>query len=216
MPCPSPPAGSTGSGGSTMLRPSPCRSGRQGGRVPHRRETERDATGVHAGGTPALPGCRLDDAVEDIRRATSLKADGCPLENCRFPAIRRPHPPRADHTRVKQILFQIGTTEPPFLPRTFEQTRFALPSASSMTRPGTLSRNRKALTKTEVTMTALFGILPAFLVHYIRNLSFLGRRRFARAYATASRRVARMKTRRSLSNLLGEDICVLLLFGKFL
>ena len=31
-------------------------AGRVAGRVPHRRETERDATGVHAGGTPALPG----------------------------------------------------------------------------------------------------------------------------------------------------------------
>ena len=36
-------------------------------------------------GRPRSRGCRLDDAVEDIRRATSLKADGRPLENCRFP-----------------------------------------------------------------------------------------------------------------------------------
>ena len=32
-------------------------------------------------------------------------------------------------------------------------------------------------------MTALFGILPAFLVHYIQNLRFLSRRRFPSAYA---------------------------------
>ena len=37
--------------------PMPFR--RHGGRVPHRGETERHATGVHAGGTPALPGGRL-------------------------------------------------------------------------------------------------------------------------------------------------------------
>ena len=39
-----------------LLRPSPWRYGRQGGGVLHRRETERNATAVHAGGTPALPG----------------------------------------------------------------------------------------------------------------------------------------------------------------
>ena len=56
-PRPSPPPESTGDGAMTLLRPSPCRS-RQAGRpgCPHRRETERHATGVHAGGTPALPG----------------------------------------------------------------------------------------------------------------------------------------------------------------
>ena len=52
----SPPPGSTGNGARTLLRPSPCRSRRQGGRLLHRRETERHATAVHAGGTPALPG----------------------------------------------------------------------------------------------------------------------------------------------------------------
>ena len=46
----------SGNGTRTLLRPSPCRSGRQGGRAAHRRETERHRTGVHAGGTPALPG----------------------------------------------------------------------------------------------------------------------------------------------------------------
>ena len=56
QPRPSPPPGSTGNGARTLLGPGPCRSRRQGGRVPHRRETERYATGVHAGGTPAFPG----------------------------------------------------------------------------------------------------------------------------------------------------------------
>ena len=38
------------------LRPRPWRSGRRSRRVLHRREPERLATAVHAGGTPALPG----------------------------------------------------------------------------------------------------------------------------------------------------------------
>ena len=55
-PEPPPPPGSTGNGARILHWPSPCRSRRPGGRVPHRRETERHATGQHAGGTPALPG----------------------------------------------------------------------------------------------------------------------------------------------------------------
>ena len=55
---PSPPPGSSGSGARTLLRPGPCRSRRQGGRVRHRREPEQHATAQHAGGTPALPGGR--------------------------------------------------------------------------------------------------------------------------------------------------------------
>ena len=55
-PRPTPPPGSTGNGAGAPLRPGPCGSRRQGGRVPHRGETERHATVVHAGGTPALPG----------------------------------------------------------------------------------------------------------------------------------------------------------------
>ena len=55
-PHPSFPPGSTGNGARTLLWTSPCRSLRQGGRLRHRRETERHATAEHAGGTPALPG----------------------------------------------------------------------------------------------------------------------------------------------------------------
>ena len=55
-PRPTPRPGTTGNGARTPLRPGPCRSHGQGGRVPHSRETERYATAVHAGGTPALPG----------------------------------------------------------------------------------------------------------------------------------------------------------------
>ena len=53
---PSPPPESTGSGALPLLRPGPCGSRRQGGRLQHRRETERQPKGEHAGGTPALPG----------------------------------------------------------------------------------------------------------------------------------------------------------------
>jgi len=56
QPLPSQRPGSTGNGARTLLRPSPWRFRRQSGRVPHRRETEWHRTGVHAGGTPALPG----------------------------------------------------------------------------------------------------------------------------------------------------------------
>ena len=53
---PSPSPESTGSGALPLLRPGPCGSRRQGGRLQHRRETERQPKGQHAGGTPALPG----------------------------------------------------------------------------------------------------------------------------------------------------------------
>ena len=53
---PSPPPETTGSGALPLLRPGPCGSRRQGGRLQHRRETERQPKGQHAGGTPALPG----------------------------------------------------------------------------------------------------------------------------------------------------------------
>ena len=56
QPRPSPPPESTGSGALPLLRPGPCGSPRQGGRLQHRRETERQPKGQHAGGTPALPG----------------------------------------------------------------------------------------------------------------------------------------------------------------
>ena len=56
QPRPSPPPGSTGSAARAMFRPGPCASRRQGGRLPHRRETERQAKEEDAGETPALPG----------------------------------------------------------------------------------------------------------------------------------------------------------------
>ena len=52
----SPPPRSIGKHATDLLRPNLRRSRRQGGRLPHRRHTERLATAVHAGETPALPG----------------------------------------------------------------------------------------------------------------------------------------------------------------
>ena len=52
----SPRPGSTGKDARALLRPGPCGSRRQGGRLAHRGETERQAKGEDAGGTPALPG----------------------------------------------------------------------------------------------------------------------------------------------------------------
>ena len=59
QPHPSPRPGSTGSGARIPFQPSPGCSRRQGGRAPYRRETERYATAVHSGETPALPEGRL-------------------------------------------------------------------------------------------------------------------------------------------------------------
>ena len=64
-----------------LLRPGRWRSRRQGGRVPHRRETERHATGVHAGETPALPGGRLFPSL--------LLLEGAALRPCH---LRCPKP----------------------------------------------------------------------------------------------------------------------------
>ncbi len=59
QPHPSSPPGSTGNGATTLLRPGPCGSRRRGGRLPHRRETERPPNPEDAGETPALPEGRL-------------------------------------------------------------------------------------------------------------------------------------------------------------
>ena len=58
-PHPSLPPGSTGNGATIPLQPSPGRSCRQGGRVPHHGETERPPNAEDAGETPALPEGRL-------------------------------------------------------------------------------------------------------------------------------------------------------------
>ena len=128
---PSPPPESTGSGALPLLRPGPCGSRRQGGRLQHRRETERQPKGTAWGGNiagklsgnrrdsmragrPRSRGCRPDGEVGGIRRATSLKAGLSPLGNSRLPASRAPAPRDwADHTRVKQVLFQVSRAPAP-------------------------------------------------------------------------------------------------------
>ena len=58
-------------------------------------------------GRPRSRGCRPDGEVGGIRRATSQKADLRPLGNSQLPASPAPAPhDGADHTRVKQVLFQ--------------------------------------------------------------------------------------------------------------
>ena len=56
QPRPSPPLGSTGNGAMALLRPGRWGSRRQGGRLQHCTEAQRQPQGQHAGGTPALPG----------------------------------------------------------------------------------------------------------------------------------------------------------------
>ena len=63
QPPPFPPPGATGKHATALLRPGSGRSRRRRWRVIHRRHTERIATAVHAGGTPALPGGRLFRSV---------------------------------------------------------------------------------------------------------------------------------------------------------
>ena len=65
-------------------------------------------------GRPRSRGCRPDGEVGGIRRATSLKAGLSPLGDSRLPASRAPAPRDwADHTRVKQVLFQVSRAPPP-------------------------------------------------------------------------------------------------------
>ena len=78
-PRPTPRPGSTGNGARTLLRPGPCCSHGQGGRVPHPRETERHATAQHAGGTPALPGGPAPNTLAPQARTRRLAG----LQPCR-------------------------------------------------------------------------------------------------------------------------------------
>ena len=65
-------------------------------------------------GRPRSRGCRPDGEVGGIRRATSLKAGLSPLGNSRLPASRAPAPhDGADHSRVKQVLFQTSPAPAP-------------------------------------------------------------------------------------------------------
>ena len=106
---PSPPTRSTGNGARTLLRPSPCRSPRQGGRVPHRRETERHLTGVHAGGTPALPGGILPSLLllQGVRDGLPSRSPSHSAEPSRFVSLRGPSCHFVDYSFF--LLFQISS-----------------------------------------------------------------------------------------------------------
>ena len=67
----------------------PCGSRRQGGRVRHRRETERQLKAEDAGGTPALPGGSSRWCGGAYPGGDSLKADRRPGK---LPFVRGPGP----------------------------------------------------------------------------------------------------------------------------
>ncbi len=112
-----------------LLRPGRCCSRRQGGCLQHRTEAQRRPKGQDAGGTPALPGSAVPAVPWGVSGGRLLRMPTCTLlGNSRMPASRAPapgpsgssesetgfvsgksspRPPRrADHSRVKQVLFQ--------------------------------------------------------------------------------------------------------------
>ena len=92
-----------------LLWPGRCGSRRQGGRLQHRRETQRQPKRQDAGGTPALPGDAVPGgAVGGVCRPTSLKADVHPLGNSRLPANRAPSPNVGATNGGEAELFQAG------------------------------------------------------------------------------------------------------------
>ena len=101
----SPPPESTGSGAMALLRPGPSGSRWQCGRVQHRRETERQPKGQHAGETPALPGVSCHRWCAGGYPAGDF-SESRPAPFAETPVCPRvlPPPPTtgADHTRVKQ------------------------------------------------------------------------------------------------------------------
>ena len=98
QPRPSPPPESTGSGALPLLRPGPCGSRRQGGRLQHRRETERQPKGQHAGGTPALPGVAVP-AVPWVSGGRLLRKPTCTLWETPVCPRAGPPPCCGDHSR---------------------------------------------------------------------------------------------------------------------
>ena len=108
QPRPSPPLGSTGNGAMALLRPGRCCSRRQGGCLQHRTEAQRRPKGQDAGGTPALPGNAVPAVWWGVSGGRLLRKPTCTLWETPVcpPAVPLP-PDRADHPRVKQVLFQI-------------------------------------------------------------------------------------------------------------
>ena len=95
QPHPSLPPGSTGNGPTIPLQPSPGRSCRQGGRVPHHGETERTPKAEDAGGTPALPGGAPPPILLAPRGGTAPADAAVPS---RFVCLRRPSRALVDHS----------------------------------------------------------------------------------------------------------------------
>ena len=75
----SPPPRSIGKHATDLLRPSLPRSRCQGSRLPHRRPTERLATAVHAGETPALPGGPHSVTASQQRTSIGIRVYSCSL-----------------------------------------------------------------------------------------------------------------------------------------
>ena len=88
QPHPSPPPGSTGNGSRRLLRPTPGRRRRQGGRVPHHGETERPPNAENAGETPALPEGRLLPSFLLREEALPLPMRQCRPAWCAFVVLR--------------------------------------------------------------------------------------------------------------------------------
>ena len=90
-----------------LLRPGRCCSRRQGGCLQHRTEAQRRPKGQDAGGTPALPGSAVPAVPWGVSGGRLLRMPTCTLWGTPVcpPAVPLP-PDRADHPRVKQVLFQ--------------------------------------------------------------------------------------------------------------
>ena len=104
---PSPPPESTGSGALPLLRPGPCGSRRPGGRLQHRRETERQPKGQHAGGTPALPGVSSRWCGGGCLAGDFSESRPAPFGKLPFARESSPRPPRrVGSFESETVLFQ--------------------------------------------------------------------------------------------------------------
>ena len=97
-----------------LLRPGRCCSRRQGGCLQHRTEAQRRPKGQDAGGTPALPGSAVPAVPWGVSGGRLLRMPTCTLWGTPVcpPAVPLP-PDRADHPRVKQVLFQVSPAPAP-------------------------------------------------------------------------------------------------------
>ena len=103
QPRPSPPPGSTGKPAATLLRPGTRRSCRWGWRVLHRRDTERNPTAVHAGGTPTLPGGLPLPIALAPRGGQPCSAEGAKRPERYLHPGRPANPPRLCFGRARAV-----------------------------------------------------------------------------------------------------------------